>query len=309
MRGPIVALGEPLMELNQTRSGGGDYSPGFGGDTSNTVVAAARQGARTAYISAVGADTFGDALLAMWEREGVDVAHVRRDSAAPTGIYFVSHGADGHRFSYYRAGSAASRLGPADLPLDVVRGAGIFHCSAISQAISTTACDAVFAAIEAARAAGVTVSYDTNLRLALWPLARARAVIEGTVALADIVLPGLDDARQLTGLTEPEAICDHYLAHGARIVALTMGGDGVLVATPEERRRLPCHPVACIDATGAGDVFDGAFLARLADGDDAFAAAAYANVAAALSTTGYGAVAPIPTAAQVRAALGPGEQG
>ncbi|SOD96938.1 sugar kinase [Caenispirillum bisanense] len=303
MTGPIVALGEPLMELNQTRSGGGEYAPGFGGDTSNTVVAAARQGAATAYVSAVGADTFGDSLLALWRREGVDVSHVRRDPTAPTGIYFVSHGADGHRFSYYRAGSAASRLGPADLPLDLIRSASVFHVSAISQAISTSACDAVFAALETAREAGVTVSYDTNLRLALWPLARARAVIDGAVALADIVLPGLDDARLLTGLEAPEAVCDHYLSRGARMVALTMGSDGVMVATPDDRRRLAVHRVTALDATGAGDTFDGAFLARIVAGDDPFAAAAYANVAAALSTRGYGAVAPIPTAAEVREAM------
>ncbi len=304
MTAPIIALGEPLMELNQTRGDGGGYLPGFGGDTSNAVVAAARQGAPTAYISAVGCDAFGDSLLAMWREEGVNVTHVRRDPGAPTGLYLVSRGADGHRFSYYRAGSAASRMTAADLPLEAIRGAGIFHVSAISQAISTTACDAVFAAIEAARAAGVPVSYDTNLRLALWPLARARAVIEGTAALADIVLPGLDDARQLTGLMAPEAICDHYLTRGARVVALTLGADGVLVATPEESRRLPGLTVACVDATGAGDAFDGAFLARLLAGDDPFTAAAYANAAAALSTTGYGAVAPIPRPAAVWAMLG-----
>lgn len=169
--GPIVSLGEGLMELNQTRGADQSYIPGFGGDTSNAAVAAVRQGARAAFISAVGADTFGDDMLAMWRREGVDVSSVRQMADAPTGIYFVSHGEAGHRFAYYRAGSAASRMTPADLPRDVIRSAGIFHCSAISQAISASACDTVFAALEEARAAGVTTSYDTNLRLKLWPLA------------------------------------------------------------------------------------------------------------------------------------------
>lgn len=301
--GPIVSFGEPLVELNQTRGADQSYLPGFGGDTSNTAVAAARQGARAAYISAVGADTFGDSLLEMWRAEGVDATHVAQVEGASTGLYFVSHGGGGHRFAYYRAGSAASRMTPADLPLEAIRGAGIFHCSAISQAISSTACDAVFAALEAARAAGVTTSYDTNLRLKLWPLARARAIIAGTIPYVDVLLPGLDDARQLTGLDAPEAIVDAYLAQGVSVVALTMGHEGVLVATPGERRHIAAHRVTAVDATGAGDAFDGCFLARLQCGDDPFAAAEYANAAAALSTTGYGAVAPIPRAEAVWEAL------
>ncbi|WP_404380256.1 sugar kinase [Caenispirillum salinarum] len=302
--GPIVSLGEGLMELNQTRGSDQSYMPGFGGDTSNTAVAAARQGARAAFISAVGADTFGDDMLAMWRREGVDTRHVRQVADAPTGIYFVSHGAEGHRFAYYRAGSAASRMAPADLPLDAIRSAGIFHCSAISQAISAPACDSVFAALEAAREAGVTTSYDTNLRLKLWPLARARAIIAGTIPYADILLPGLDDARLLTGLDDADAVVDLYLNQGVKVIALTMGHEGVLVATPDGRRRIPPRRVKAVDATGAGDAFDGCFLARLQLGDDPFAAAEYANAAAALSTTGYGAVAPIPHAEDVRKALG-----
>ncbi|EKV28594.1 2-dehydro-3-deoxygluconate kinase [Caenispirillum salinarum AK4] len=301
--GPIVSLGEGLMELNQTRGSDQSYMPGFGGDTSNTAVAAARQGSKAAFISAVGADTFGDDMLAMWRREGVDTTHVRQVADAPTGIYFVSHGEEGHRFAYYRAGSAASRMTPADLPLDAIRSAGIFHCSAISQAISASACDSVFAALEAAREAGVATSYDTNLRLKLWPLARARAIIAGTVPYADILLPGLDDARLLTGLDDADAVVDLYLEQGVKVIALTMGHEGVLVATPDARRRIPPHRVEAVDATGAGDAFDGCFLARLQLGDDPFAAAEYANTAAALSTTGYGAVAPIPRAEDVRKAM------
>lgn len=99
-------------------------------------------------------------------------------------------------------------------------------------------------------------------------------------------------------------MADHYLEQGVKVVALTMGHEGVLVATPDDRRRIPPRKVAAVDATGAGDAFDGCFLARLQLGDDPFVAAEYANTAAALSTTGYGAVAPIPHAEDVRKALG-----
>ncbi|MBU2486791.1 MAG: sugar kinase, partial [Alphaproteobacteria bacterium] len=94
-----------------------------------------------------------------------------------------------------------------------------------------------------------------------------------------------------------------YLTLGCSIVALTLGQEGTLVATKEERRRIKGRRVEAVDATAAGDTFDGAFLARLVAGDDPFAAARYANAAAALSTQGYGAVAPIPRVAAVEAFL------
>ncbi|MBB4285972.1 sugar kinase [Roseospira goensis] len=297
----LVCLGEPLIEFNEQPDG--RYLRGFGGDTANVAVAAARQGARVGMVTRLGTDPFGDAFLDLWATEGVDARGVVRDPTAPTGLYFVSHGPDGHRFSYRRAGSAASRLSPATLPADVIREAGILHVSGISLAISDSAADAVFAAIDLARAAGVRVSCDTNLRLGLWPLARARALIHAAMALCDIALPGLEDAEHLTGLSDPDAIVDVYLGLGASIVALTMGAAGTLVATPQARTRLPVHPVTPVDATGAGDTFDGAFLAALAAGRDPVEAARTANVAAALSTQGYGAVAPMPHRAAVEAAL------
>ncbi|MHB2167327.1 sugar kinase [Alsobacter sp. R-9] len=307
----ITGLGEPLMEFNHVQRGGEWlYLPGHGGDTSNATIAAARQGARTAYVTAVGDDAFGRDFLDLWGREGVDVSGVQRRGDASTGIYFITHGPEGHAFSYYRAGSAASRMTPADVPLGLVAASRVLHVSGISQAISTTACDAVFHAIAHARASGTTVSYDTNLRLRLWPLDRARAVIHAAVAQSDICLPGLDDARQLTSLQAPDAICAFYLGLGCRIVALTLGKDGTMVATAEATRMIPARVVEAIDATGAGDAFDGAFLAEwLRNGGDAFAAAAFANAAAALSTQGYGAVAPLPRRVDVEVFMAKGIPG
>ena len=200
----IVALGEAMIEFNEARASGAHaWLQGFGGDTSNMAIAAARLGARSGYATRLGNDAFGRRLIELWKREGVAVDGVAVDADAPTGVYFVSHDESGHTFSYLRAGSAASRMTPATLPLAAIRATRVLHLSAISQAISATACDACFAAIDAARAAGARVSYDTNLRLALWPLARARAVVRETLRLADWALPGLDDARHLFDTEEP----------------------------------------------------------------------------------------------------------
>lgn len=298
----LVSIGEPLIEFNRPREGDGrTWLQGFGGDSQNVVIAAARQGAVTGYLTSLGQDWMGDAFLDLWKSEGVDASQVSRHSSAPTGVSFVTHGPAGHKFDYLRKNSAASLMTPESLATDYIAGARFFHLSAIGQAISESARETCDAAIETARAAGVTVSYDTNLRLRLWDLDTARRTIDATIARCDIVLPSLDDSQQLTGLSQPDAIVDHYLEIGAPLVALKMAADGCLIATPRERFRLPGHGVEAVDATGAGDTFDGSFLARLLAGDDVRAAARYANIAAALSTRGYGAVTPIPRAAEVRA--------
>jgi 2-dehydro-3-deoxygluconokinase len=299
----LVALGEPLVEFNQTRGGNDQYLHGFGGDTSNCAIAAARLGARSAYVTRIGSDAFGREFLALWKSESVDVAGIGIDPEAPTGIYFVTHGPGGHEFSYLRAGSAASRMRPADLPLDIVRAGKVLHLSGISQAISASACDACFAAMEAARTSGAKVSYDTNLRLKLWPLPRARAIIRASLALADWALPSLEDAALLFGREQPDAILDACHADGAPLVVLRCGAKGCVVSDGHRRERIAGHAVKAIDATGAGDCFDGAFAARLVAGDDPFTAARYANAAAALATTGYGAVAPLPRHHEVAALL------
>ena len=124
------------------------------------------------------------------------------------------------------------------------------------------------------------------------------------MAQATVALPGLDDARTLTGLSHADAIADFYLRLGPRLVVLKMGAEGTLLATPDRRWLEPPFPCTPVDATGAGDTFCGSFLARLLAGDDAAAAGRYAACAAALSTEGFGAVRPIPSAAAVLAALG-----
>jgi 2-dehydro-3-deoxygluconokinase len=300
----ILSFGEPLLEFNQ-RPGTNPplYLKGHGGDTSNAAIAAARQGASVGYITGIGADTFGEDFLALWRAENVDTSTVKIDPQAHTGIYFVTHTEKGHAFTYFRAGSAAARMTPADMPDAAIRAAKIFHISGISQAISGSAADAGFHAIAVAREAGVRVSYDTNLRLRLWDLPRARAVIHAAIAQADIALPSYDDAVALTGFDQPDAIADFYLRLGCPLVALKLGKDGVLLADNSARERIAGRVVDAVDATGAGDSFAGAFLARLVAGDSPRDATIYANAAAALATTGYGAVAPIPRAEQVRAFL------
>ena len=193
---------------------------------------------------------------------------------------------------------------PLDLPKDDLVQTRILHLSAITQAISESSCKTSFAAIHQARKHGVKVSYDTNLRLKLWSLECARDVINRTVPLCEVLLPSLDDVTSLTGLRDPDAITEYYLELGAKLVVLKQGSLGVLVSNGKENLHIPGHAVQTIDATGAGDTFNGAFLSEWLRKDDPFAAAEYANAAAALSTTNYGAVDSIPNRDEVKAFLG-----
>lgn len=317
-RWDVVALGEAMVEFNQTRAGEPQYQQGFGGDTSNAIIAAARAGAKTAYLSRVGADTFGQSLLALWAQEQVDTHAVTQDASAATGIYFVSHGPQGHAFSYLRAHSAASRMDLTWLsgaPASCIAQAQWLHVSGISMAISSSACDTVLAAMALARSVGTQVSLDANLRLKLWPLARAQACIRQAIGLCDVFLPSYDDMVSLTGLTDAQAIVDWCHGQGARQVVLKLGAEGAITSTAEstavngaasqaisaERSTVAGHRVTAVDATGAGDCFSGNLLARLAAGDSLPDAAHYANAAAALTVQGFGAVASLPRAADVRA--------
>jgi 2-dehydro-3-deoxygluconokinase len=297
----IVALGEAMVEFNQTPNQPQDEAPlylqGFGGDTSNAAIAAARAGARVAYLSRLGTDRWGDRLMDLWQRENVDTRTVLRDAHAPTGIYFVSHDAQGHHFSYARAGSAASRMQAQDVLQywgEAIAQSQWLHLSGISLAISASACDTAFAAMQHARHVGTRVALDSNLRLSLWPLARAQACIRHAISLCDLFLPSLEDITALTGLTQAQDIIHWSHAQGAAQVVLKLGADGALASDGQSQRTVPGHTVQAVDATGAGDCFAGNLLARLSAGESLWDATAYANAAASLSVQGYGAVAPLP---------------
>jgi 2-dehydro-3-deoxygluconokinase len=301
----VVGLGEALIEFNQTDPAAPVYRQGIGGDTSNAIIAAARAGARTAYLSRYGSqDEFGESLLQVWRAEGVDVSGVLRDAEANNGLYFVQHTPAGHQFSYVRSHSAAARMKPSDLEHGMVERSRYLHVSGISLAISTGACDTVFAAIERAKSAGTQVCLDANLRVRLWPMSRARAILREAITQCDVFLPGVDDMRLLTGLEDPDGILDWVReVNPQAIVVLKAGSQGVIVDDKVARTAIsPCR-VQAVDATGAGDCFAGNLLARRCAGDDWLSAGRYANAAAALSTTGYGAVAPQPRPDAVRALL------
>lgn len=293
----LLCLGEAMIELNQQHNE--NYIEGFGGDTSNCAVAAARAGADVEVIGALGNDHFGKKILKLWQDENIEHRNIYLDDIHKTGLYFVNHDETGHHFSYYRENSAASHFRLDQGSIEAIKNASILHISGISLAISQTACDSVYQAIDIAKDNNVKISFDTNLRLKLWPVKRAQAIINHVAGMADYLLPGLDDAQLLTGFDDKDAICDYYHHLGAKNIALTLGDQGVYVTQESGREYIPARKVKAVDATGAGDTFDGNFLTRILMGDDIIAAAQYANIAASLSVQKYGAISSMPNAKDV----------
>ena len=290
----IVALGEPMYEFSQIRGKPREYLQGFGGDTMNCAIAAARQGARVAYLTRVGDDEFGRQMLQLWGREGIDASAVKVDPDAHTAVYFISHGASGHTFSYLRKNSAASRYSRDDLPAGLLATTRFFYSSGITEAISNSACEAVFSAIEMARGNGARVVFDANIRPALWRVERAREIVGKTVALSDYFLLSLEDAEVLCATTDPEAVLDWCAGAGADVAILKLGAQGAIFRQGGSTRKVAGFRVQAVDATGAGDCFAGSLLARLCQNDEVSDAVNYACAAAALACTGYGAVDPLP---------------
>jgi 2-dehydro-3-deoxygluconokinase len=301
----ILSLGEPMWEMSAIPSEPGKYTLGFGGDTANFCVAAARQGASVGYVTRVGSDPFGDELRAMWAREGVDCSQVTVDERASTGGYFVHHGPNGHQFSYARAGSAASKLAPGDIDIDAVEDAQFVHASGITQAISGTARAAVLTLFTEARKAGVTTAFDANFRPRLWSSSEAQEALAEILPLTDYFFPSLEDAAALSGSNDHEEILRWAHRLGAQVVLLKLGADGIKISQGEgaDVMQMASFPVDTVDATGAGDCFAGATVARMAMGDLMLDAVRYANAAAAITTTGFGAIAAIPRRDVVKAFL------
>ena len=293
----ILSFGEPLFEFNEQENG--MFLPSHGGDTSNCAVAAARLGASVGILARVGNDRFGKSFLEFWRRERVDSSGAAMIEGEFTGIYFVSHGPSGHEFTYYRAGSASCHWTPRSLPHALIRNAKVFHFSGIGLAISDSSAETAFAAMRTAREAGAKISFDPNYRSKLLAPESARELFCRALQNCDIALPGIADVQQLLGHSDPDEAINYFLSLGCEIVALTLGEQGTVVATCDDRARISPHPVCAVDATGAGDTFDGAFLAEYASGKNPFQCARFANAAAALSTQGFGATKSMPRRSEV----------
>ncbi len=300
----LVTLGETMAALSAPGTGPLRHQRHLelhvGGAESNVAIAVARLGGAAAWIGRVGEDELGDLVLATLRGEGVDVRHAVRDPEAPTGLLIKSRRtATAARVTYYRKGSAGSRLAVADLPVDRIRAAGVLHVTGITPALSSSARAATFAAIEEARAAAVPVSVDVNHRPTLWRDADAGPVLAELAARADVLFAGEDEAGLLGVTGEPGAVVAGLAALGPGAVVLTLGARGALAVVEDRLVEVPAPAVSAVDAVGAGDAFVGGYLAELLAGADARTRLATAAACGAFAVTVPGDWEGLPTRADL----------
>jgi 2-dehydro-3-deoxygluconokinase len=296
----IVAIGECMVELRE--DGAGRFARGFAGDAYNTAVYLKRTApeAEVQFLTATGDGLLSREMRQAWAAEGISDALAFSASGLEPGLYMIELDAGGDRsFHYWRSASAARRwmtLLEAHGGADALDGADLVYLSGVSLAILSD--------VDRARALGLLraikrrvgkIAFDLNVRRPLWAgMIEARTALAPVLALADIVRASREDAAALFDAAASAAQLQALVAHGARELVLTMDADGAIVIADDEVTALePPAEAKVVDTTGAGDCFNGVYLARRLLGDAPVAAAQAALVAAARKVGWPGAIAPL----------------
>lgn len=256
----VVTLGETLVRLTPENIGPLRASSrarlSVAGAESTVAIGVRRLGYASAWIGRLGADEPGRLVVDRLRAERVELAPIPPDAAA-TGVFFAEQRTgDVGRVTYYRAGSAGSRLGADDVDAaaPLIARARVLHLSGITPALSDTAHAAVVRALELAKRAGITVSFDVNYRSALWERPRATRVLWDVARQADIVFA---DESELALVGELGSVAELVTKRGAEGASSRVG---------EVRYEQPAVPVRVVDVVGAGDALVAGYLAGLIAG-------------------------------------------
>jgi ribokinase len=269
---------------------GGRFATAAGGKGANQAVAAARAGGKVGFLARVGRDDMGERAVAGCVRDGIEVRHVIRDRSQPSGVAFIFVDRDGEN-SIAVASGANEQLSPAD----VKKAGSLLREASIILLQLETPLKTVQAAVQLAVRAGVKVLLNP---------APARALPDDLLRHVYLLTPNETEAELLTGVpvgnrSAVSKAADALLARGVENVIITMGARGAFVAGPGIRQRIPAHEVKSVDATAAGDVFNGALAVALAEGKPLLEAAKFATAAAAISVTRLGAQTSAPNRQEI----------
>lgn len=285
---------ERLPAIGETVLGRG-FAIGPGGKGSNQVIAAARAGARTAFITRLGRDTFGEMARRSWASDGVDTAHVQTDETASTGAAFIFVSAGTGDNAIIIESGAAANLSAADIRAaeQAIAGAKVF-VTQFEQPI-----EAAFEGLRLARRYGVTTLLNPAPAVA----------VDDIYPWCDYLTPNETEAAMLTGIdagSDEGALraAEKLLERGARNVLVTLGAKGALLRGAAGTFRVPAFEVAeVVDTSGAGDAFNGGFAVALAEGRPPVEAVRFASAVAALSVRQPGTAPSMPMRADIEAFL------
>ncbi|CAN0902656.1 Probable fructokinase-7 [Linum grandiflorum] len=307
----VVCFGEMLIDFVPTVSGVSlAEAPAFkkapGGAPANVAVGVSRLGGSSAFIGKLGDDEFGHMLDDILKQNNVDNSGVRFDPVARTALAFVTLRADGEReFLFFRHPSADMLLKESELQIDILKKAKVFHYGSISL-ISDPCRSAQIAALKTVKTSGGILSYDPNLRLALWP--SPEAAKEGIMSIwnqADVIKISEDEIVFLTGGDDPnddDVVLKKLFHPNLTLLIVTEGSQGCRYYTKDFKGRVPGIKVKPVDTTGAGDSFVGGLLSSLASDTSILKdekrlkeALYFANACGAVTVTERGAIPALPT--------------
>lgn len=306
----IVAIGEVLIDLTQKgvdENGVAQYAANPGGAPANLAVAAARLGAKTAFVGKVGRDAFGNSLRAVLEANDVDTQGLLEDGKEHTTLAVVSVDETGERsFSFYRNPSADVNLRAEELPEKLLKDTRVLHFGSVSLTAEPARSATLYAA-RIARENGCLVSYDPNYRASLWN-SQEEAVREmkNALPLCDILKISDEELPLLTGTTDPAEGSGILAKLGIRLIFITLGANGAFFRLGAQTGSVPGIKVKVGDTNGAGDTFFGAALSKLVKEDlntltlpRLTQIAAFANKAASITTSRHGAIPAMPRLEEV----------
>jgi len=307
----ILAIGEILFEFfprpfHAPLDAATDFEPYAGGAPLTFAATAQRLGCAAGLIAVVGTDPFSDFLVGGMKAEGVSADFLRRVSGRQIGLVFHDNSGEDTRLIFYRNDSAGSLLGPEDVGEDAIEKAELVYFPGVALQVSQSAQEACMKAARLARASGVPLAVDPNIRAIQGGL-QSRRVLEEAIRMADIITPNQAEAEALTGASDPYMAGRRLLEMGPRTVAVTMEREGCLLFHGGQEVCAPGYAADVIEPTGAGDAFAAALCVGLLQGWPAERMAHYANAAGALAVTAVGHLGPaLPTPEKVEALLATG---
>jgi fructokinase len=302
----VVALGELVIDLVPARDVDGQFcfAPKPGGAPGNVAVGVARLGARAAMLSKVGEEAFGRLMIETLQGYGVATEGVLTTREGNTSLAVVTLDAQGDRdFMFYRRGCAESTYTPAEVDEEMIRASAILHVGSLILGEPLSAASQRHA-VAVARAAGVPVSVDVNLRASLWrdPADMRAAALEAAAA-ADILKVGEDELSFLTGVADLDGGIAALWHPGLRVMAVTLGPGGAVLATERHRATVGGFSVKVVDTVGCGDAFTASLLTDLAASQDGLGSVAGLELLArracasgAITAMSAGAMEALPTA-------------
>ncbi|WP_312794804.1 sugar kinase [Tianweitania sp.] len=295
MQQTLLSVGEAMIEMSAGTSG--QWRMGFAGDTLNTAAhARAHLGSdwRVSYFTALGRDRYSAALRAFIEERGIETDRIMTIDDRRPGLYFI-HQEDGDRhFTYWRDRSAARLLASDATALQTAfADVAMIYVSGITLAILDAAGrEALFAALETARKSGARICFDPNIRPVLWSgEEEIRQTLQHFASVCDIVLPTYGDEAGIFNDKDIAATRDRYLGWGAREIVVKNGSEAALASADGQEVSVDPKPVSTVvDATGAGDSFNGAYVAARIQGASLQEAVEKAHQVAAICIGHHGAL-------------------